>query len=216
MNKPREHVNMFREHVNEAVRDHIVRPIPDPVKQRVLTLWLNGSTYREIGAQTGLAIASISNIIADYRKRMPDLEDLRRLRSDLKEAKATLGEAMRGARLLKRLDELDFEREDLSACLKFVSTAGKRVSELASAGSRLLTLEQQTGKTYDRIVVEFEAKSKAEAALQRIKADFESRRLLGTITSLIEDGAASKGHQTVAEAMVAILRNSHMAVSLSR
>ena len=48
---------MFREHVNEAVRDHIVRTIPDPVKQRVLTLWLNGSTYREIGAQTGLAIA---------------------------------------------------------------------------------------------------------------------------------------------------------------
>jgi hypothetical protein len=41
---------MFREHVNEAVRDHIVRPIPDPVKQSVLTLWLNGSTYREIGA----------------------------------------------------------------------------------------------------------------------------------------------------------------------
>jgi hypothetical protein len=29
---------MFREHVNEVVRDHIVRAIPDPVKQRVLTL----------------------------------------------------------------------------------------------------------------------------------------------------------------------------------
>ena len=48
LNKPREHVNMFREHVNEAVRDHILRAIPDPVKQRVLTLWLNGSIYREI------------------------------------------------------------------------------------------------------------------------------------------------------------------------
>lgn len=86
-----------------------MRAIPDPVKQRVLTLWLNESTYREIGAQAGLAIASISNIIADHRKRMPDLEDLRRLHSDLREAKATLGEAMRGARL-KRLDELDLER----------------------------------------------------------------------------------------------------------
>jgi hypothetical protein len=61
---------------------------------------------------------------------MPDLEDPRRLCSDLREAKVTLGEAMRGARLLKRLDELDIEREDLSACLKFLSTAGKRVSEL--------------------------------------------------------------------------------------
>jgi DNA repair exonuclease SbcCD ATPase subunit len=177
LNKPREHVNMFREHVNEAVRDHIVRPIPDPVKQRVLTLWLNGSTYREIGAQTGLAIASISNIIADYRKRMPDLEDLRRLRSDLKAAKATLEEAMRGARLLKRLDELELEREDLSACLKFVSTAGKRVSELASAGSRLLTLEQQTGKAYDRIVLEFEEKSKAEAGMSARVRSLEQREL---------------------------------------
>jgi TolA-binding protein len=48
--------------------------------------------------------------------------------------------------------------------------------------------------------------SEAEAALQRIKADVESRRLLGTITSLIEDRAASKGHQEVAEAIVAILK----------
>jgi hypothetical protein len=40
---------------------------------------------------------------------MPDLEDLRRLRSDLREAKATLGEAMRGARLLLILENL-FER----------------------------------------------------------------------------------------------------------
>jgi chromosome segregation ATPase len=168
---------MFREHVNEVVRDHMVRAIPDQVKQGVLTLWLNGSTYREIGAQTGLAIASISNIIADYRKRAPDLEDLRRLRSDLSEAKATLGETMRGARLLKRLDELDLERDDLSACLKFVSTAGKRVSELASAGSRLLTLEQQTGKTYDGIVLEFEAKAKAEAGMSTRVRSLEQREL---------------------------------------
>jgi DNA repair exonuclease SbcCD ATPase subunit len=168
---------MFREHVNEAVRDHIVRAIPDPVKQGVLTLWLNGSTYQEIAAQAGLSPASISNIIADYRKRMPDLEDLRRLRSDLREAKATLGEAMRGARLLRRLDMLDLEREDLSACLKFVSTAGKRVSELASAGSKLLTLEQQTGKTYDRIVLEFEQKSRAEADMSTRVKSLEEREL---------------------------------------
>jgi hypothetical protein len=106
---------------------------------------------------------------------MPDLEDLRRLHSDLREAKATLGEAMRSARLLKRLDELDLEREDLSASL--VSTAGKRVPELASAGSRLLTLEQQTGKTYDRIVLEFEAKSKAETAMSTRARSLEQAEL---------------------------------------
>jgi hypothetical protein len=48
--------------------------------------------------------------------------------------------------------------------------------------------------------------SEAQAALQTIKADVESRRLLGTITSLIEDRAAPKGHQEVAEAIVTILK----------
>jgi hypothetical protein len=108
---------------------------------------------------------------------MPDLEDLRRLRSHLREAKASLEEAMRGARLLKRLDELGLEHEDLSACLKFVSTAGKRVPELASAGSRLATLEQQTGKTYDKIILEFETKSKAEAGMSTRVRSLEQREL---------------------------------------
>lgn len=142
-----------------------MRPILDSVKEQVRSLWLGGMTYRQIHAQLGLSIGVISDIIQEHRERLPDIDDLRKLHLALREIKADLPDALRGAQFLRRLDELDFDSKDLPRTLNFIAEAKEHAPELASAGSRVTELEKKAGKPYEQFLQEFEAKLKAEADL---------------------------------------------------
>jgi DNA repair exonuclease SbcCD ATPase subunit len=154
-----------------------LRPVSDSVKKKILELWLGGTTYRQISAMTGASTGAISKIIGEYRQKTPDLEELRKLHLELREAKITLLDALRGARFLRSLDELEFDSKRLIECLKFIKRGGEHAGELASAGIRLIELEKKAGKPYEQILQESDEKLKAEAeSSERVKT-FEDREL---------------------------------------
>ena len=50
--------------------------ISDEKRKQVIKLWLLGKTWAEIHRTTGVSTGEISNILADYKKRLDD-SDLR-------------------------------------------------------------------------------------------------------------------------------------------
>lgn len=73
----------------------MVRKHPPEVRRRVVELWLDGNTYKDIYAETGASPASSSSIIDRTRKQVPDIDELRRLNIFLKNAGANLRDALR-------------------------------------------------------------------------------------------------------------------------
>jgi TolA-binding protein len=128
------------------------------------------------------ASRELQQLEESYKKRAQQLEGQYRALEAKLEAEYLSRKQQLEAKLLQQKQELESQIRKLR---EKADTLASEIREMEAARTSI---------------------SEAEAALQRIKADVESRRLLGTITSLVEDGAASKGHQEIAEAMVAILK----------
>jgi len=154
-----------------------MRPTPDSVKEEVLRLWLEGETYRQITAREELSLGVISKIVEEYRQKASDIDELRRLYTELRQAQASLPDALRGARFLQNLDEWEFDSKYLPQCLSFVKEAGEGAPELAAAGTRLIELEKNAGKTYEQLLKEFSERMNAEAELSRRVNEFEDKEL---------------------------------------
>jgi DNA repair exonuclease SbcCD ATPase subunit len=140
------------------------------VKKKILELWLGVATYRQISAITRVSTGAISEIIGEYRQRTHDLEELRKLHLELRKTKISLPDALRGARFLRSLDELEFDSKHLPECLKFIKRAGGRADEFASAGIRLIELEKKAGKPYEQMLQGLDEKLKAvDESSKRLK-----------------------------------------------
>jgi len=85
----------------------MVRQIPIEVRRRVVELWMDGNSYRQVSAKTGVSLGTISIIINEERRKVPDIEGLRELKLALKQADANLTDALRGASFLEKLNDLD-------------------------------------------------------------------------------------------------------------
>jgi hypothetical protein len=144
-------------------------------------------TVRRISERTGASMGAISKIIEENRQRTPDLDELRKLHLELRGAKASLADALRGAKFLRTLDELEFDSKHLPACLEFIKDAREDAPELASAGIRLIELEKKAGKSHEQFLSEFAEKLKAEAESSMRVKTLEDRELkLSTSISHLE------------------------------
>jgi chromosome segregation ATPase len=132
----------------------------------VLRRWLNGETYRPIGAELGLSTGVISEIIEEYRQKAPDIDGLRQLRLALGKAKASLPDALRGAQFLTKIDELQFDSKYLPGCLALIKQMGERAPELITASARLIDLEQRAKKPYEQFLLQFNQQLAAETELK--------------------------------------------------
>jgi hypothetical protein len=154
-----------------------MRPTPDSVKEEVLRLWFEGETYRQIAAREGLSLGVISKIVEEYRQKTSDIDELRRLYTALKQVQASLPDALRGAQFLQNLDESGFDSKYLPQCLDFIKRAGEGAPELAVAGTRLIQLEKNAGKTYEQLLKEFSERMNAEAELSGRVKGLEDKEL---------------------------------------
>jgi DNA repair exonuclease SbcCD ATPase subunit len=134
-------------------------------------------TYRQISAKTETSTGRISEIIAQYRQRTPDLEELKKLHQALRETRMSLADALRGAGFLRSLDEQDFDSKDLRECLNFIRDAEGRAAECAKAGIRLIELEKRVGKPYEQMLQESDEKLKAEAESSKRVKTLEDKEL---------------------------------------
>ncbi len=144
------------------------------VRDKVITLYVcHLLSERKIAARLGIGLGTVSGILKQAKKKMPDLDDLRRLNMSLKNAKASWVEAMRGATMLQRLDTLNIDVEDIPKCTKFLKQYKENAGAYLDAAVRLQQLENETGLTYEELIVEYEEKKES---LPQLKTKIENAK----------------------------------------
>jgi len=163
----------------------MVRQIPSEVRRRVLELWLDGNTYRTIHVETDVSVGAISLIIDEERKKVPDIDELSRLRVALKQAGANLTDAFRGAVFLEKLNYLNVQIDRIPVCISLLNQYGEEAGEALESRRRLKELEASQGKTYTQILAEAAEKAKQLQDMARSVEDL--RREEETIKKSLQD-----------------------------
>lgn len=180
-----------------------MRKLSQDIRRKVFRMWFEGYAYRDISNKSGLGLGTISRIIEEYRKKSPDIDELRRLNQQLKKTDLSFYDAIRGAACLEKLNQLGVslnELETYNAMIKKIVERQTVKSEtFVDSAMRLIRLESKTGRTYIEIVKEFATKKRgAEALTKRIKyferrivnLDRELKKLNEQITRAKADSAS--------------------------
>jgi len=139
-----------------------LRKTPEQVRLKVFQLWIEGYTYRAISQKLNISLGSITRIMDQFRRRRPDIDDLRLLNVQLKKTDSNLSDALRGATCIEHLNKLDLslkEIEDYKTLIDRVSeNQDVKPPNFVKTAIKLMKLEAETGKTPTEIVKEFSQK----------------------------------------------------------
>ena len=149
----------------------MVHRFPTEERNRIVLLWLDGNSYREISAKTNNAsLGAISNIIDEETKKIPDIKELRQLNVTLKKTGSNLTEVLRGTRFLEKLNSLNLPIDGIESCIKLLDKYGEAAGDVLLSGQKLMELELSQGKTYNYILSEAAEKaSRLEETTKRVK-----------------------------------------------
>ena len=156
----------------------MVRQISNKNRRRVVSLWLDGNTYRKISAEIGVSIGLISSIIAKERVKVPDIDELRELKVALIQADTNLIDALRGADFLKKLNDLNIPVTRIPVCINLLNQYGEKTKEVLSSGLRLKELEVSRGKTYEDILIDAAEKVRELQILKKRIEELNSEKKL--------------------------------------
>ncbi len=101
------------------------------VCRRIVELWLDGNNLREIQAKTGVSLGAISSLVNQEKRRIPDIEELRKLNRVLKKADGNMQDALRGAVFLEKLNPLNIQTNSIPGCIRLFDKYGEHAGELA-------------------------------------------------------------------------------------
>ncbi|EMR73519.1 hypothetical protein MCGE09_00552, partial [Thaumarchaeota archaeon SCGC AB-539-E09] len=132
----------------------IVRRITPEQRKRALDLWLEGNSGRTINSKTEISTGSISNIISEERKKTPDIDQLRKISILIKKTNSALIDALRGANLLEKINELDITLDEVSTSLNLIEHYEAETSDVLGHAQTLRHIEITRGKNHEEIVNE--------------------------------------------------------------
>src|SRR5215212_4973263 len=91
--------------------------IPEKIKQRVIRLWLEGNSRKEIALITGISEGTVSNIIADLRQKIGDrnAEALRESGINMKRIGIDATQCAQGFRILSTMKKLGVNENQFEA-----------------------------------------------------------------------------------------------------
>ncbi|MEM1582850.1 MAG: hypothetical protein QXK89_10165 [Candidatus Bathyarchaeia archaeon] len=174
------------------------REIPKAVKDQAFRLWLKGESYRRICAETGMSLGALSTYINELKKVSPDLDQLRELSAILKKNNLSIFDAVRGSKLLEKLNQLGVSLEDLDNYVGLVQRIshekGVGAEGFVESAMKLMDLERRAGKTYEELVKDLEEKRRQVEELE-VKA----KGVQVEIQGLVERKAQLEGEISEAE-----------------
>ena len=132
-------------------------------RSKIVQLWLQNMSYREIAERTKASLGTISAEIEKARKAEPDIDSLRELNVTLKKSDMRLVDILRAYPILSRLGELGVGVNQLSQYVEFskklAGEHGVDPAELVESAIRLSRIEAETGKSRNDVLKEFEEKA---------------------------------------------------------
>jgi hypothetical protein len=144
--------------------------IPSATKDVALRLWLQGHTYREVSAKTGISLGALHGLIAELRRSAPDMDKIRELCVILNRSGSNVYDAIRGGQLIERLNRLGVCLDELDNYIKLAEMLSREkreeTEEFIKSSIKLIKLQLQTGKTYAEIIRDIEEKTKQIVSLE--------------------------------------------------
>ncbi|MFH0748643.1 MAG: hypothetical protein V1915_01810 [Candidatus Bathyarchaeota archaeon] len=164
----------------------MVNPILKETRNKIINLWFAGRTYQEIWRDTGVSTGTVSSIIQEYRRAVPDSADLRKLQKNLIQLNARIPDALRATIFLDQLNALNISVDQIRACVDLFTSYGEKSGDILEAGLRLKGLEASQGKTYETILEEATDKSLSLDALTTRVSNLEKKEhtLLDSLRNL--------------------------------
>ncbi len=169
-----------------------MRSINVQMKQRVIRLFLLGSSYDEIVIETGVSKGTVVNIIEDFRKgkmRLPCsmseyVDFLRKTAVDLKKNQLNLSKLdvyIRIHNKIKQMGVNESEVEEWLSVSQSISETGVSNSSFVNCALELARLESREKVKYEESIEKYKAKLESLGSLNKEveKANSELHRLKG-------------------------------------
>ena len=96
--------------------------VPKSIKQQVIRQWLQGISRDQIAKDNGIGTGTVSAIIKDAKKDIPDIDLLREVALVLKSNDLDLSVFASSIRLQKRLDEMGLNEEQIESLIENINT----------------------------------------------------------------------------------------------
>jgi len=153
-----------------------MREISFQTIKRIFELYSKGRTRDAIARKTGVSTGTVSNVI----NLLPgSLKELRTLSVELRKSGKSLHEALEGAKLCSQLKEVNVELDQLEdyvkATRRFSRKAGYDPKQLVQAEITLSNLEENSGKSFQEAIEEFETKTIQIKSLKEKESALEER-----------------------------------------
>ncbi len=159
-----------------------------PSKRRqALRLYMQGFSYDQIAAKTELSAGTVANIASEAKQgEFPELNEvreqidgLRELSVELRKNDLKVSQSFLGLSFYERISKLGIEPQVLDSWIKMchaISSPDYPVEGFMAAALRLKELEHQKGMSYEALVEDYEAKTRALSEAESRTGELEISR----------------------------------------
>jgi transcriptional regulator with XRE-family HTH domain len=152
--------------------------VPKSIKQQVIRQWLQGISRDQIAKDNGIGTGTVSAIIKDAKKDIPDIDLLREVALVLKSNDLDLSVFASSIRLQKRLDEMGLNEEQIESLIENINTyCFKReltYEEFINIIERISTLSQNLGMPVDQLPNHI---TQGKLELEKVKTETEDAKV---------------------------------------
>jgi len=129
-------------------------------EKRIIELWFKGLPRDVIARRVNVSGSTVSKVIG----QLPEcLRELRNLSVELRKSNGSPSEALKGAKLLSKLSNLDVELDQLPDFIKTVRKLSRKAEyqpkQVIKAAMHVSNLEEESGTSYSEAMKEFENKT---------------------------------------------------------
>jgi predicted nucleic acid-binding Zn-ribbon protein/transposase-like protein len=161
-----------------------MRELNMATKHRVIKLYLEGGTFDEIAAATGISKGSVCNIIEEYKTgglTLPpgaavSTDEIRDLAVNLKKNDISVSQCKALMKLYVQINKLGVKAEDVEVWLgvmQEIASGSTSGSQLAQAAVELAGFTAANGKSYSEVLAEYNDKLKSCQELDAQRAGLQ-------------------------------------------
>jgi transcriptional regulator with XRE-family HTH domain len=152
--------------------------VPQYIKQKVIRQWLQGIARDQIAKDNGIGTGTVSAIIKDAKKDIPDIGLLREIALVLKSNDLDLSIFASSIRLQKRLDEMGLNEDQIESLIENINTycfkLGLTFEEFINIIDRISTLSKKLGMSVEQLPNHI---TQGKFELEKVKRETEDAKV---------------------------------------
>jgi transcriptional regulator with XRE-family HTH domain len=152
--------------------------VPQYIKQQVIRQWLQGISRDQIAKDNGIGTGTVSAIIKDAKKDIPDIDLLREVALVLKNEDLDLSVFASSIRIKKKLDDMDLSEDQVESLIEISNIhcfkRGLSAEEFVNIIDRISTLSKKLGMSVEQLPNHI---TQGKLELEKVKRETEDAKV---------------------------------------